>query len=234
VIKQQIGVPTDVFTSYGGTAQIFQDSQGSTPLLILAAVLTIYVVLGVLYESFIHPLTILSGLPAAALGALLALKVMGFDLSIIALIGLLMLIGIVKKNAIMMIDVALETLRTEKISPSEAIHEACIRRFRPIMMTTFCAQLGTAPAPRYRRGRRSDRLAGTDAVHHASHLRRDGPPQQLGQKSRPEKAEGAGGTCSDSDCCRMIPDGRLGRPYSVSSALPLHSHLSYAMTRPPK
>jgi HAE1 family hydrophobic/amphiphilic exporter-1 len=145
VIKQQIGVPTDVFTSYGGTAQIFQDSQGSTPLLILAAVLTIYVVLGVLYESFIHPLTILSGLPAAALGALLALKVMGFDLSIIALIGLLMLIGIVKKNAIMMIDVALETLRTEKISPSEAIHEACIRRFRPIMMTTFCALLGALP-----------------------------------------------------------------------------------------
>ncbi|MGO4566256.1 efflux RND transporter permease subunit [Rhizobium sp. 2YAF20] len=145
VIKQQIGVPTDVFTSYGGTAQIFQDSQGSTPLLILAAVLTIYVVLGVLYESFIHPLTILSGLPAAALGALLALKVMGFDLSIIALIGLLMLIGIVKKNAIMMIDVALETLRTEKMSPSEAIHEACIRRFRPIMMTTFCALLGALP-----------------------------------------------------------------------------------------
>ncbi|PZM17060.1 efflux RND transporter permease subunit [Rhizobium tubonense] len=145
VMKQQIGMPTDVFTSYGGTAQIFQDSQGNTPMLILAAVLTIYVVLGVLYESFIHPLTILSGLPAAALGALLALKVMGFDLSIIALIGLLMLIGIVKKNAIMMIDVALETLRTEKMTPSEAIHEACVRRFRPIMMTTFCALLGALP-----------------------------------------------------------------------------------------
>jgi HAE1 family hydrophobic/amphiphilic exporter-1 len=144
-IKQQIGMPADVFTSYGGTAQIFQDSQGNTPMLILAAVLTIYVVLGVLYESFIHPLTILSGLPAAALGALLALKVMGFDLSIIALIGLLMLIGIVKKNAIMMIDVALETLRTEKLTPSEAIHEACVRRFRPIMMTTFCALLGALP-----------------------------------------------------------------------------------------
>ncbi|MET0748299.1 MAG: efflux RND transporter permease subunit [Rhizobium sp.] len=145
-IKQQIDMPADVFTSYGGTAQIFQDSQGNTPYLILAAVLTIYVVLGVLYESFIHPLTILSGLPAAALGALLALKVMGFDLSIIALIGLLMLIGIVKKNAIMMIDVALENLREQAgISPSEAIHEACIRRFRPIMMTTFCALLGALP-----------------------------------------------------------------------------------------
>ncbi|AVA20855.1 efflux RND transporter permease subunit [Rhizobium sp. CB3171] len=145
-IKKDLNMPADVFTSYGGTAQIFQQSQGSTPYLILAAVLTIYVVLGVLYESFIHPLTILSGLPAAALGALLALKVFGFDLSIIALIGLLMLIGIVKKNAIMMIDVALETLRsTPGISPAEAIHEACVRRFRPIMMTTFCALLGALP-----------------------------------------------------------------------------------------
>ncbi|MBB4273681.1 efflux RND transporter permease subunit [Rhizobium mongolense] len=144
-IKKDINMPADVFTSYGGTAQIFEQSQGNTPLLILAAVLTIYVVLGVLYESFIHPLTILSGLPAAALGALLALKVMGFDLSIIALIGLLMLIGIVKKNAIMMIDVALENLRSTSMSPMEAIHEACVRRFRPIMMTTFCALLGALP-----------------------------------------------------------------------------------------
>ncbi|MBM7045383.1 efflux RND transporter permease subunit [Rhizobium lusitanum] len=145
-IKKDINMPADIFTSYGGTAQIFQQSQGSTPYLILAAVLTIYVVLGVLYESFIHPLTILSGLPAAALGALLALKVFGFDLSIIALIGLLMLIGIVKKNAIMMIDVALETLRSGSgVSPADAIHEACVRRFRPIMMTTFCALLGALP-----------------------------------------------------------------------------------------
>ena len=145
-IKKDLNMPADVFTSYGGTAQIFQQSQGSTPYLILAAVLTIYVVLGVLYESFIHPLTILSGLPAAALGALLSLKLFGFDLSIIALIGLLMLIGIVKKNAIMMIDVALETLRSGSgVSAAEAIHEACVRRFRPIMMTTFCALLGALP-----------------------------------------------------------------------------------------
>ncbi|WP_064706680.1 efflux RND transporter permease subunit [Rhizobium bangladeshense] len=144
-IKKEIGLPTDVFTSYGGTAEIFQQSQGNTPYLILAAVLTIYVVLGVLYESFIHPLTILSGLPAAAFGALLALKIMGFDLSIIALIGLLMLIGIVKKNAIMMIDVAVETMRTTGEEAAAAIHEACVRRFRPIMMTTFCALLGALP-----------------------------------------------------------------------------------------
>ncbi|WP_117195454.1 efflux RND transporter permease subunit [Rhizobium terrae] len=144
-IKANLQMPNDVFTSYGGTAQIFQQSQGNTPLLILAAVLTIYVVLGVLYESFIHPLTILSGLPAAAFGALLALKLFGFDLSIIALIGLLMLIGIVKKNAIMMIDVAVETMRSKGEAPAAAIHEACVRRFRPIMMTTFCALLGALP-----------------------------------------------------------------------------------------
>ncbi len=144
-IKANLQMPNDVFTSYGGTAQIFQQSQGNTPLLILAAVLTIYVVLGVLYESFIHPLTILSGLPAAAFGALLALKIFGFDLSIIALIGLLMLIGIVKKNAIMMIDVAVETMRSKQESASAAIHEACVRRFRPIMMTTCCALLGALP-----------------------------------------------------------------------------------------
>ena len=107
--------------------------------------LTIYVVLGVLYESFIHPLTILSGLPAAAFGALVALKVMGMDFSIIALIGLLMLIGIVKKNAIMMIDVAVELMREKAEPPAIAIHEACVRRFRPIMMTTFCALLGALP-----------------------------------------------------------------------------------------
>jgi hydrophobic/amphiphilic exporter-1 (mainly G- bacteria), HAE1 family len=144
-IKKDLNMPADVFTSYGGTAQIFEQSQGNTPYLILAAVLTIYVVLGVLYESFIHPLTILSGLPAAAFGALLALKIMGFDLSIIALIGLLMLIGIVKKNAIMMIDVAVETMRTTGEKATPAIHEACVRRFRPIMMTTFCALLGALP-----------------------------------------------------------------------------------------
>ncbi|OWO93618.1 acriflavine resistance protein B [Rhizobium esperanzae] len=144
-IKKEIGLPADVFTSYGGTAEIFQQSQGNTPYLILAAILTIYVVLGVLYESFIHPLTILSGLPAAAFGALLALKIMGFDLSIIALISLLMLIGIVKKNAIMMIDVAVETMRTTGEKATAAIHEACVRRFRPIMMTTFCALLGALP-----------------------------------------------------------------------------------------
>ena len=144
-MKQEVGLPSTITTSYAGAAQIFQQASSNTGLLIGAAVLTIYVVLGVFYESFVHPLTILSGLPSAAFGALLALQVFGFDLSIIALIGLLMLIGIVKKNAIMMIDVALTLQREEGFETVKAIHEAAVRRFRPIMMTTFCALLGALP-----------------------------------------------------------------------------------------
>ncbi|WP_127901010.1 efflux RND transporter permease subunit [Solirhodobacter olei] len=144
-LKAQMGMPATVLTSYAGAAKLFQQASGNTGLLIGAAVLTIYIVLGVLYESFIHPITILSGLPSAALGSLLALQVTGFDLSIIALIGLLMLIGIVKKNAIMMIDVALVLRREEAMSAVDAIRIAAARRFRPIMMTTFCAMLGVLP-----------------------------------------------------------------------------------------
>jgi HAE1 family hydrophobic/amphiphilic exporter-1 len=144
-LKAQIGMPATVLTSYAGAAALFQQASGNTGMLIAAAVLTIYIVLGVLYESFIHPITILSGLPSAALGSLLGLEVAGFDLSIIALIGLLMLIGIVKKNAIMMIDVALVLRREDAMSAVDAIRVAAARRFRPIMMTTFCALLGVLP-----------------------------------------------------------------------------------------
>lgn len=144
-LKQEIKLPSSITTGYGGAARVFQQASGNTGLLIGAAVLTIYIVLGVFYESLVHPLTILSGLPSAAFGALLALKLAGMDLSIIALIGLLMLIGIVKKNAIMMIDVALTLQREENHPTLSAIHEAAVRRFRPIMMTTFCALLGALP-----------------------------------------------------------------------------------------
>ncbi|UHS58573.1 efflux RND transporter permease subunit [Agrobacterium vaccinii] len=144
-LKQQIQLPSSVTTNLAGAAQIFKQTSDSTGLLIGAAILTIYIVLGVFYESFLHPLTILSGLPSAAFGALLTLKLFGFDLSIIALIGLLMLIGIVKKNAIMMIDVALTLQRDEHMPTLEAIHEAAVRRLRPIMMTTFCALFGALP-----------------------------------------------------------------------------------------
>ena len=144
-LKAEIGMPASVVASYAGAAQVFQQATSNTPLLIGAAILTIYVVLGVLYESFSHPLTILSGLPSGALGALGALYFFGYDLSIIALIGLLMLIGIVKKNAIMMIDVALVLTRHEGMPAVQAIHTAAVRRLRPIMMTTFCALLAALP-----------------------------------------------------------------------------------------
>jgi hydrophobic/amphiphilic exporter-1 (mainly G- bacteria), HAE1 family len=143
-LKVQIGMPNSITTNYYGTAKTFQDSTASQGMLILSAILTIYIVLGILYESFIHPLTILSGLPAAAAGALLSLELFGYDLSIIAIIGLLMLIGIVKKNAIMMIDVAI-TLQRQGMNAREAIYKACLMRFRPIMMTTLAALMGTLP-----------------------------------------------------------------------------------------
>jgi hydrophobic/amphiphilic exporter-1 (mainly G- bacteria), HAE1 family len=143
-IKAELGVPSTISTTFSGTARVFQDALGNQGLLLLAAVVTIYIVLGVLYESFIHPLTILTGLPAAAVGALAALKLYGLDLSVIAVIGLLMLIGIVKKNAIMMIDVALVRQRAGA-APLAAIREACLLRFRPIMMTTLAAIMGVLP-----------------------------------------------------------------------------------------
>jgi HAE1 family hydrophobic/amphiphilic exporter-1 len=144
VIKQQLSLPATISTSFSGTAQVFQDATAGQGLLLLAAILTIYIVLGILYESFIHPLTILTGLPAAVVGALLSLRIFGFDLSVIAIIGMLMLIGIVKKNAIMMIDFALVRQRAGA-TPHEAIRHACLVRFRPIMMTTMAAIMGSVP-----------------------------------------------------------------------------------------
>jgi HAE1 family hydrophobic/amphiphilic exporter-1 len=138
-------LPASVITKYGGDAAVFQDSQSSQLILILAAVGVIYVLLGVLYESFIHPITILAGLPSAAVGALLTLRLFNLDLTMIAIIGILMLIGIVKKNAIMMIDFALDAQRNQGMSPERAIREACILRFRPIMMTTMAALMGALP-----------------------------------------------------------------------------------------
>ncbi|HEX4297408.1 MAG TPA: efflux RND transporter permease subunit, partial [Devosia sp.] len=143
-LKQQLNVPATISTTFGGTAQVFEQALANQGLLLGAAVLTIYIVLGILYESFIHPLTILTGLPAAAAGALLSLEIFHMDLSVIAIIGILMLIGIVKKNAIMMIDFALQRKKAGA-TPLEAIREACLIRFRPIMMTTLAALMGTLP-----------------------------------------------------------------------------------------
>jgi hydrophobe/amphiphile efflux-1 (HAE1) family protein len=144
-LRRELKVPFNVQGAFQGTAQIFQNSLASTPYLIAAAILAVYIVLGMLYESYIHPITILSALPSAGVGALLALMLFGYELSVIALIGIILLIGIVKKNAIMMIDFALAAERSQGKSPREAIHEACLLRFRPIMMTTFAAIGGGLP-----------------------------------------------------------------------------------------
>ena len=141
----QLGLPPGVRADFAGTAQAFRESLASEPLLILAAIITVYIVLGVLYESYIHPVTILSTLPSAGVGALLALMLTGTEFTIIALIGIVLLIGIVKKNAIMMIDFALEAERDQGLSTLEAITQACLLRFRPIMMTTMAALLGGLP-----------------------------------------------------------------------------------------
>lgn len=144
-VKQQLKLPNSIELKYHGEASAFQNSSENTLWLILAALLTMYLVLGILYESFIHPVTILSTLPSAAIGALLSLLVSGTEFSLIALIGVILLIGIVKKNAIMMIDFALEAQQRQGLSPQEAIYQACLMRFRPILMTTMAALLGAMP-----------------------------------------------------------------------------------------
>ena len=138
-------IPPSVQTQFQGAAMAFQSSLSSTLWLIVAAIVTMYIVLGILYESYIHPITILSTLPSAGIGALLALMITGNDLSVIGIIGIILLIGIVKKNAIMMIDFALVAERDHGMSPQEAIYQACLLRFRPIMMTTLAALLGALP-----------------------------------------------------------------------------------------
>jgi multidrug efflux pump len=144
-VQKDIGMPIGVQTQFQGAAEAFQASLSSTLLLILAAVVTMYIVLGVLYESYIHPITILSTLPSAAVGALLALILSGNDLGMIAIIGIILLIGIVKKNAIMMIDFALDAERNQGMDPQTAIYQAALLRFRPILMTTLAALFGAVP-----------------------------------------------------------------------------------------
>jgi hydrophobic/amphiphilic exporter-1 (mainly G- bacteria), HAE1 family len=141
----RVELPANVTTTFSGDTQAFQQAQSGLLILLVLAIFVIYVVLGILYESFVHPITILSGLPFAALGALATLKLFGVDLSVYAYVGIIMLIGLVKKNAIMMIDFALEAERKEGKSPRDAILEACAVRFRPIMMTTMAALFGTLP-----------------------------------------------------------------------------------------
>ena len=144
-MESRIGMPASINAGFNGTAQAFGASLATEPWLSLAALVSVYIVLGILYESLIHPVTILSTLPSAAVGALIALLLAHLDFSIIALIGVVLLLGIVKKNAIMMIDFALEAERAEGLDPKEAIHRACLLRFRPILMTTLAALFGAVP-----------------------------------------------------------------------------------------
>jgi hydrophobic/amphiphilic exporter-1 (mainly G- bacteria), HAE1 family len=143
-IETDMHLPATITGSFQGSAQVFQSSAKGLVGLLIASILVIYIILGILYESFIHPLTILSGLPSAGFGALLTLMLFHLDLNIYGFVGLIMLVGIVKKNAIMMIDFAIEAQRSGK-SAAEAIHEGCLLRFRPIMMTTMCALMATLP-----------------------------------------------------------------------------------------
>ena len=203
--REQLRMPASLITSYGGDAAVFKSSQGSQAVLIIAALLVIYVLLGVLYESYIHPLTILAGLPSAAVGALLMLQLFGQDLTLIATIGILLLIGIVKKNAIMMIDFALDAQRHRGMAPEQAIREACTLRFRPIMMTTLAALAGAVPialglgaGAELRQplgpggGRRARLLAGDHALHHAGDLPLPRPLQRQGAGDAAEGAVAAG------------------------------------------
>jgi hydrophobic/amphiphilic exporter-1 (mainly G- bacteria), HAE1 family len=144
-VQNEMKLPPSVSTSFQGTAQAFQESLGSVPLLILAALVVVYLILGILYESYIHPLTILSTLPSAGVGALAMLMLFHFDFSLIALIGIILLIGIVKKNGIMLVDFAIVAERDDHLSAHDAIRRAALLRFRPIMMTTMAAMLGGIP-----------------------------------------------------------------------------------------
>jgi multidrug efflux pump len=176
-------MPASVQYGFQGTAAAFEGSLSNEGLLILAALAAVYIVLGVFYESFIHPITILSTLPSAGVGALLALIVFKQDLNVVAIIGIILLIGIVKKNGIMMVDFALEGERERGMTSTDAIYEACLLRFRPIMMTTMAALLagiplavgtghglGVAPSAGHRHGGRLAAEPDTHALHHARHL----------------------------------------------------------------
>src|SRR5215475_54401 len=144
-VEKGLGKPLSLQTSFQGNGQAYLQSLSSTPILILAALVVIYLILGILYESIIHPVTIISTLPAAGVGAVLLLMAVGLDMSVIAIVGVLLLIGIVKKNGIMMVDFAINAERNEGLAPEEAIYQACIKRFRPILMTTLAAMLGAVP-----------------------------------------------------------------------------------------
>ncbi len=231
--ERAIGLPDSFTTAYQGALSAFQASLSNELLLILAALVAVYVVLGVLYESFIHPLTILSTLPSAGVGALIALDISGHDLDVIGIIGIILLIGIVKKNAIMMIDFALAAERTEGKPPREAIFQACLLRFRPILMTTMAALLGRAAADAgqrvglgaaaaagHRHRGRPAGQPGADAVHHAGDLPRVRPPRRLTGAAEPDTGERGSGGMSGAAEAPASPAGGERREADVNISAP--------------
>ena len=189
---QSLHMPPTIQASFQGNAQAFQASLSSTPILIVAALIAVYIILGMLYENTIHPLTIISTLPSAGAGALLVLLLFGFGLDVMGIIGIILLIGIVKKNGIMLVDFALEAERHHGLTPEQSIYEACRLRFRPILMTTMCALLGglplmleqwhrfgAAPATRLCHGRRPGGVPDPDLVHYTGGLHLHGAPVPL-------------------------------------------------------
>ena len=189
-MQTRLGMPSTIRGFFAGTLQAYQQSLSTEPILVTTALLAVYIVLGILYESLVHPLTIISTLPPASVGAMLALLVFKNDLNVISIIGIVLLIGLVKKNAIMMIDFALVAEREHGKSTSDAIFEACMLRFRPIMMTTMAASVwrhpsglrnrhrfGAAAAPGHHHRRRPDRKPDAYSLHHAGHLSVHGPPE---------------------------------------------------------
>jgi len=242
--QSSLGVPATVSGAFQGTAQAFQSSLASQPYLIAAALIAVYIILGILYESYILPLTILSTLPSAGVGALLFLLVFKFDLTVIAIVGIILLIGIVKKNGIMMVDFAIHAERNEGKSPEDAIREACLLRFRPILMTTMAAllsglplmlgngaeselrrPLGFAPA-RLRDGRRPGTVADPDPLHDAGGLplpRQTAAMAQPGQaaKNVPHRPS------------RHTPNAGRGLIPRLADRDPWYQRLCFARRRPP-
>ena len=224
-VERKVNLPGSIITGFAGNAQLFQQALAGQGGLLLAAVMTIYILLGVLYESYIHPITILSGLPSAGIGALIALELFHMDLSVIAIIGILLLIGIVKKNAIMMVDFALERRRDGGMDALTAIREAALIRFRPIIMTTLAAllgiaadrarrrrRIGAAPAARRRHRRRPLRLAIADALHHAGCLHLSRQDRHCGSPAGATSTKAhAGARAADAAGGGGVRAGRAGR-----------------------
>ena len=234
-VERKVDLPASVITGFAGNAQLFEQALAGQGALLMAAVLTIYILLGVLYESYIHPITILSGLPSAGIGALLALSYFHMDLSVIAIIGILLLIGIVKKNAIMMVDFALERRREGGMDALAAIREAALIRFRPIIMTTLAALLGAladragrrrrvgaAPAARRRDRRRPMRLAIADALHHAGRLLLPRQDRLGARRPAPDRAQARRGESRETG-----RGGRVRRRVSAGVAGPAAKALPF-------